>query len=237
LMGLPHVLLVDWLPRQALKCPRKATMIGAVCSRLRPLQESVLQSTFPVQRENGADREIIERARAGDADALGALYDLYFPRIYRYVLARTGSPPEAEDLTAEVFLKMLGAIGSFQWKRAPFAAWLFRIARNHVISAARKNGLRRQETPLAEAVLPSDHDTALMVETHLSFQEVMLAAHQLPPAQREVLWLRFAVGLSVADTARVLGKRDGNVKVLQHKAIARLQKLLVPPPVAVVSGG
>ncbi len=157
---------------------------------------------------------------------------IYFPRVYRYVRARTGRVAEAEDLTAEIFLKMLGAIGSFQWKRAPFSAWLFRIARNHLISNARKNGLRNQETPLTEAVERSDHDTAVQVENHLSFQEVMKAAQRLPPAQREVLWLRFAVGLSVGDTARVLGKRQGNVKVLQHKAIARRQTLLAPSAVA-----
>lgn len=174
------------------------------------------------------ERQIVECARSGDAQALGQLYELYFPRVYRYVHARTGSAAEAEDVTEEIFLRMLTAIGGFQWRRVPFAAWLFRIARNYVISYARKNGVRRNEAPLPEFMADTAPDPVALVEIKLSFEEALQAARGLPHAQREVIWLRFAVGLSVSDTARVLGKREGNVKVLQHKAIAKLQKLLAP---------
>ena len=135
---------------------------------------------------------------------------------------------EAEDVTEEIFLRMLTAIGDFQWRRVPFAAWLFRIARNYVISYVRRNGVRRNEAPLPEFIADTAPDPVALVETKLSFEEALQAARGLPHAQREVIWLRFAVGLSVSDTARVLGKREGNVKVLQHKAIAKLQRLLVP---------
>lgn len=175
------------------------------------------------------ERHTVERARAGDAQALSQLYDSYFPRIFRYVHARTGSADEAEDITEETFLRMLSGIGHFEWRQAPFAAWLFRIARNQVISYARKNGARRNEAPLAESMVDTAPDPLAQVESRLSFEEVLEAAKLLPSAQREVVWLRFAVGLSVSDTARVLGKREGNVKVLQHKAIGKLQKLLGAP--------
>jgi len=175
---------------------------------------------------DGQERDIVQRARSGDQQALGELYDLYFPRIYRYMLARTRNPAEAEDVTEEVFIKVLGAIGGFQWRQAPFAAWLFRIARNQLVSHTRKNGARRQDTPLADGVADRAPDPFIRVEDRLFFEQILDVARALPQAQREVLWLRFAVGLSVSDTARALGKQEGNVKVLQHKAIARLQKLL-----------
>jgi RNA polymerase sigma-70 factor (ECF subfamily) len=185
-----------------------------------------LRSDLPT---DGQERDIVQRARSGDQQALGELYDLYFPRIYRYMLARTGNPAEAEDVTEEVFIKVLGGISGFQWRQAPFAAWLFRIARNQLVSHTRKNGARRQEIPLAPSVADRVPDPLIRVEDRLFFEQILDIARALPQAQREVLWLRFAVGLSVSDTARALGKHEGNVKVLQHKAIARLQKLLARP--------
>ena len=178
---------------------------------------------------DGWERDIVQRARSGDQQALGELYDIYFPRIYRYILARTGNHAEAEDVTEEVFVKVLGAIGAFQWRQAPFAAWIFRIARNQLVSHTRKNGAGRQSIPLADSVADPSPDPFVRVEDKLEFDQIFDTARALPQAQREVLWLRFGVGLSVSDTARTLGKHEGNVKVLQHKAIARLQKLLAQP--------
>jgi RNA polymerase sigma-70 factor (ECF subfamily) len=183
-------------------------------------------SSRPDLPTDGQERDIVERARSGDQQALGELYDLYFPRIYRYILARTGNPAEAEDVTEEVFIRVLGGISGFQWRQAPFAAWLFRIARNQLVSYARKNGAHRQEIPLLASVADRVPDPLIRVEDRLFFEQILDVARALPQAQREVLWLRFAVGLSVSDTARALGKQETNVKVLQHKAIARLQKLL-----------
>ena len=178
---------------------------------------------------DGQERDIVQRARSGDQQALGELYDLYFPRIYRYMLARTGNPAEAEDVTEEVFVRVLGGISGFQWRQAPFAAWLFRIAHNQLVSYARKNGARRHDAPLSASIADRVPDPLVRVEDRLFFEQILDVARALPQAQREVLWLRFAVGLSVSDTARALGKQEGNVKVLQHKAIARLQKLLAQP--------
>jgi RNA polymerase sigma-70 factor (ECF subfamily) len=178
---------------------------------------------------DGSERETVDRARSGDRDALGELYDLYFSRVYRYVLARTGNPAEAEDVTEDIFVRMLSGIGRFEWKQAPFAAWLFRIAHNQLVSHLRRNGARRSESQIPESMVDTAPDPLAQVETRLSFDQVFETSRALPNAQREVIWLRFAAGLSVGDTARALGKREGNVKVLQHQAIARLRKLLAPP--------
>ena len=177
---------------------------------------------------DGLEREIVERARSGDRDSLATLYDHYFPRVYHYILARIGNSAEAEDITEDIFVRMLGAIGRFEWKQAPFAAWLFRIARNQLVSHFRRNGSHRTEGQISDSIVDTTPDPFTQVEIKLAFDEVFQASYGLPNAQREVIWLRFAAGLSVCDTARVLGKREGNVKVLQHQGIARLRKLLAP---------
>ena len=176
------------------------------------------------------DDGTIERARAGDQQALAAVYDWYLPRVYRYVLSRLGNVAEAEDLTEDIFLRMLGAIADYKRTGVPFSAWLFRIARNHLVSYYRKNGNRKDHGTLQETMADSRQDPASIVETQLILGEVAEAVQRLPDAQRDVIALRFAVGLSIAETAQVLGKRQGNVKALQHKAVTRLQKILVAEP-------
>ena len=176
------------------------------------------------------DDGTIERARAGDQQALAAVYDWYLPRVYRYILSRLGDVAEAEDLTEDIFLRMLGAIADYKRTGVPFSAWLFRIARNHLVSYYRKNGNRKDHSELQETMADSRHDPASIVETQLMLGEVAMAVQRLPDAQRDVIALRFAVGLSIAETAQVLGKRQGNVKALQHKAVTRLQKILLAEP-------
>ncbi len=175
------------------------------------------------------ERQTVDRARTGDQQALADLYDWYMPRVYRYAVARVGNTAEAEDLTEEVFLKMLGSIGEFRWRDVPFSSWLFRIAHNHVATHFRRAAQRGGVTSeIPEGMADWRHDIAASVEERITLDEVRRAADRLPEAQREVIALRFAVGLSIADTAKALGKREGNVKALQHKAVAKLQKMLIP---------
>ena len=151
------------------------------------------------------------------------------PRIYRYALARIGNVAEAEDLTEEVFLKMLGAIADFRWKDVPFSSWIFRIAHNHIATHFRRSAQRGGPTSeISDEMVDMHFDLAGAVEERITLEEVQRATELLPDAQREVIALRFAVGLSIADTAKVLGKREGNIKALQHKAVAKLQKILIP---------
>ncbi len=175
-------------------------------------------------------RPLVDAARAGNEAALSELYSLYFPRVYRYILARTGNTYDAEDLAEEVFLRMLDAIERFQWREAPFSAWLFRIAHNAVISQRRKDGARGRSAPLSEGLPVDGMGPDELVENRLALNEIMRAAQGLPEAQRQVISLRFAAGLSVAETARAMSKGEGNVKVIQHKAIAKLREMLGQAP-------
>lgn len=176
------------------------------------------------------ERLLVDAARTGDEAALSELYTVYFPRVYRYILARTGNTYDAEDLAEEVFMRMLDAIERFQWREAPFSAWLFRIAHNAVISQRRKDGARGRSAPLSEGLPVDSQGPEELVESRLALNEIMQAAQRLPEAQRQVISLRFAAGLSVAETARVIGKGEGNVKVIQHKAIAKLREMMGQKP-------
>lgn len=179
------------------------------------------------------ERQIVDAARAGDERALSDLYTLYFPRVYRYILARTGSTYDAEDLAEEVFMRVLEAIDRFEWREAPFSAWLFRIAHNAVISQRRKDGARGRSAPLTEGMAVDSPGPEELVESRLALNEIMKAAEKLPDAQRQVIAFRFAAGLSVAETARAMGKGEGNVKVIQHKAIGKLREMMGQPKKAV----
>jgi RNA polymerase sigma-70 factor (ECF subfamily) len=189
---------------------------------------------MPVSPNSNAhgERLIVDAARAGDQAALSELYSLYFPRVYRYILARTGNTYDAEDLAEEVFMKVLEAIDRFQWREAPFSAWLFRIAHNALISQRRKDGVRGRSGPLSDGLALDSQGPDEMVANRLALNEIMDAARELPEAQRQVITLRFAAGLSVAETARAMNKGEGNVKVIQHKAIAKLRETVRNKPKA-----
>ena len=174
-------------------------------------------------------RRMVEAAQQGDLDALGSLYDTHINQVYRYALARLGNVHDAEDVAEEIFLKMLAGLPNYEWRKVPFAAWLMRIARNEVVSFTRRNGRRSQDTELPEDLVDrGNNDPAEATERIMALEDLRKAVKLLPEAQRDVILLRFASGLSVADTAKALGKRENNVKVLQHKGMQRLQVLMTP---------
>ena len=174
--------------------------------------------------------DLVRRAQQGHSEAFAGLYEAYYDKIYRYVMFKTGDTLEAEDLTEEVFLRMLESIGSFKWQGYPFTSWLFRIAHNLVIDYYRKAG-RQKKTSLDDAmrVVGSDNvDVDRKLDVELSIKEVKEAMGGLTRLQQEVLSLRFAGGLSVAETAEAMGKKENAVKALQHAAIKKLRTLLGP---------
>ncbi|HNO66185.1 MAG TPA: sigma-70 family RNA polymerase sigma factor [Tepidiformaceae bacterium] len=174
------------------------------------------------------EKAIVDAAQGGDQAALGALYDHYFPRVYRYVSTRLATAEDAEDVTTEIFLRIIENLRSFTWRGLPFAAWVFRIARNEVVSHVRRQKVRSGAAQLTESIQDPSPDHVDEIVTAFTIQEVREATALLPEAQRQVITLRFSAGLSVAETAQALGKTENNVKVLQHKAIAKLQGMVRP---------
>ena len=171
------------------------------------------------------EQSLVYRAQQGDKEAFAQLYENHFDKIYRYVALRIGNKTEAEDVTQQVFLNALRSISSFRWRGVPFSTWLFRIAHNLVVDYLRK-GKKRATTPLDESLVSSDSNPQLVVEHRLDVEQLILATKRLTAAQREVISLRFAGELSVAQVAKIMGKSQGAVKALQHSAIVALRKAL-----------
>ncbi len=173
------------------------------------------------------EKDVVSRAIEGDGEAFTQLYERCFDGIYRYIYIRLGNQSEAEDLTQEVFVKALEAIGCYKWRNLPFAAWLFRIAHNRVVDYFRKQG-KVEKVPLEDDItLVSKSNPALTAERELEIEELITHVEKLSPAQREVISLRFGAELSVAEAAKVLGKNEGTVKALQYNGIVALRKMLV----------
>lgn len=171
---------------------------------------------------------LVKSAQEGDATSFAGLYARYYDQILRYVSFKTGNLSEAEDITGEVFVRMLESIQSFKWQGYPFTSWLFRIAHNLIVDHFRKKS-RKQTVSLdnADSVAGSNaSDIEGYVDLKLSMQEVHQAMEDLTNLQREVISLRFAAGLSVAETARAVGKKDNAVKALQHAGLKKLRRLL-----------
>ena len=160
-----------------------------------------------------------------DPDAWAEVYEEYFSRVYRYIALRVGDKTEAEDLAGQVFLKALESISSFKWRGVPISAWLFRIAHNQVIDYWRTSKAKLH-SPVEEWLVGDDMDPVLEAERDLDIRRVVQALGQLTQAQRDVIELRFAGGLSTSEVAKVLGKSQGAVKVLQHSALVSLRKRL-----------
>jgi RNA polymerase sigma-70 factor (ECF subfamily) len=171
-----------------------------------------------------AVRKLVERSQQGDRNALEELYLLHFDRIYSYLHMSVGNRHDAEDLTTQTFLKMLESIGRFRWQSAPFSAWLFRIAHNLAMDHFRAN---RRWQPEEEVPEPPGSEQASAEEDALQSigrQSMLELIDKLSAEQQQVLTLKFVFNFPNGEVATILGKTEGAVKSLQHRALASLQK-------------
>jgi RNA polymerase sigma-70 factor (ECF subfamily) len=172
------------------------------------------------------ERALVGRACSGDKEAFGRLYECHFEKIYRYVAVKIGNRAEAEDMAQQVFIKAYESIGSYRQQGVPFTAWLFRIAHNQVVDFVRRES-KKPTVQLDETLpIPGDSDPQGEAELNLNMQQVSLAARGLTKAQREVISLRFAGGMSITEVAQTMKKSEGAIKALQHSAILALRKTL-----------
>jgi RNA polymerase sigma-70 factor (ECF subfamily) len=174
--------------------------------------------------DSGSIRALVERAQRGDRLALEELYLLHFDRIYSYLHMSVGTRHDAEDLTTQTFVKMLEAIGRFQWRSVPFSAWLFRIAHNLAMDHFRANRRWQPEEDVPEAVQGEETSAEEQAIASLGQTSMLALIERLSPEQRQVLTLKFVFRFSNGETAAILGKSEGAVKSLQHRALASLQK-------------
>jgi len=169
--------------------------------------------------------EIIQRAKQGDTVAVSTIYQTYVGVIHRYIAYRVSSEQDAEDLTAEVFVRMVESIGRYEDRGVPFEAWLYRIAATRVADFHRKNK-RRPQVELNETLM-SDGD---LPETHILDQQesktVREAVLQLTDEEQTILVMRFVERKSHKEVADTLNKSVTAVKSAQHRALVRLSSLL-----------
>lgn len=171
--------------------------------------------------------DLVHAAQEGDKAAFGQLYDRYVDVVFRYVLFRVGDRALAEDLTSETFLRALRRITSVSYQGRDVGAWFVTIARNLVLDHV-KSSRYRFEISTGEIIESGNTDrgpeqAALADATNA---ELLRCVAQLGADQQECIVLRFLQGLSVAETAELMGRNEGAVKALQHRAVRRLGQLL-----------
>ncbi|MGN9843797.1 sigma-70 family RNA polymerase sigma factor [Nonomuraea sp. H19] len=173
-------------------------------------------------------RTLVLDAKSGSTESFGTLYDRYVDLVYRYIYFRVGSHQLAEDLTSETFLRALRRISDFTWQGRDFGAWLVTIARN-LVADHFKSGRYRLEIPTGEIIdvpLDGSHIPENAVVTAIINDRVLRAVRELNPEQQECVVLRFLHGLSLAETALIMGKKSGAIKALQFRAVRALARAL-----------
>ncbi|HEY4523248.1 MAG TPA: sigma-70 family RNA polymerase sigma factor [Candidatus Paceibacterota bacterium] len=172
------------------------------------------------------ENKLIRDAIRGESSAFGLLYGHYQPQIYRFIFLKVGRREEAEDVTHQVFLSAWTNVASYKDRGHPFSSWLYQIARNKVIDFYRT---QKADLPLesAEEVFISSAESHLEdFETKATIEEVQQAILKLKPEYQEVIILRFVEDLSLKEAALALGKSEGAVKLLQHRAVKNLKQHL-----------
>lgn len=172
-----------------------------------------------------AEWEIVRRAQGFDEDALKSLYEAYYPKIYGYAFLQMGDVQAAEDLASDVMLKMIESIKSYQFKGLPFGAWVFRIARNRLIDLHRRRK-RRGEVDLSETLAGTLASPLSMAERALERGQLQVAMKHLTDEQRQVIVLKFIQGFDNRSIGRIMGRSEGAIKSLQHRALHALRRVL-----------
>ena len=178
----------------------------------------------PSTTSNENVRRLVERAQEGDREALEELYLLHFDRIYSYLHMSVGNRHDAEDLTTQTFLKMLESITRFRWQSAPFSAWLFRIAHNLAMDHFRATRRWQPEEEVPEPPGESEPSAEAAALQSIGRESMLDLIEGLSHEQKQVLTLKFVFNLPNAEVATILGKTEGAVKSLQHRALVSLQK-------------
>lgn len=182
---------------------------------------------YAVSNDEKTDRvaDLVDRAAKGSGEAFGQLYQIYVDRIYNYIYYKTGHSVDAEDLTEQVFIKSWEAIRRFRFEGKPFAAWLFKVARNVVIDHYRT---RKNNTDLSEVIsaIAHDGDPEAFAQRRATAQVLMTAIRRLTDEQQQVILLKFIDGMDNTEISATMGKKEGAIRALQYRALLALQRIL-----------
>jgi len=184
--------------------------------------------------DSSEERELVKQAQK-DPEAFAKLYDQYYPKIFGYALRRTANLEAAQDITSETFFKVLKKLSQFRWRNVPFSSWLYKIATNEVKQYFRKAEYRKsvsleelQEQGF-EPISPHDPESELIeaqekLKQHQDFLEIQEKIARLPVKYQEVIALRFFEKKQINEIAEILGKKEGTIKSLLHRAVEKLKE-------------
>ena len=182
----------------------------------------------------GEEKELVRQAQKSP-DAFARLYDQYYSRIFGYVLRRSANLEAAQDITSETFLKALGKLWQFQWRNVSFSSWIYKIATNEINQYFRKAeykksvSLEQLQEQGFELLSPYDPENELIeaqekLKQHQDFLEIQNKITKLPAKYQEVIALRFFEKKQIKEIAEILGKREGTIKSLLHRAVEKLRE-------------
>jgi RNA polymerase sigma-70 factor (ECF subfamily) len=186
------------------------------------------ETEVPADREDSAvvaEYEIVRRAQEYDEPALQSLYETYFPKVYNYAFLQMGDVQASEDLASDVMLKMLESIHKYKFQGLPFSAWVFRIARNRLIDLHRRRR-RRGEVDLNESLAGTLASPHALAERAIERGQLQVALRYLTDEQRQVIVLKFIEGFDNRSVGKIMGRSEGAIKSLQHRALGALRRIL-----------
>lgn len=170
------------------------------------------------------EEELVKKAQNGEADAFGRLYDTYLPKIYRFVFIKVSRKQDAEDITHQVFLSAWQNIQTFRFQGFPFSSWLYKIAWNAVIDHYRTKKPEENIEFVAEDALSESSEFIKEIEIDFEIRIVKRELLKLEDDQQNVLIMKFVNELTNKEIAGVLGKSEGAIRVIQHRALKQLKK-------------
>lgn len=170
-------------------------------------------------------QKLIKKAGQGNPEAFGKIYAKFLDKIYRFVFFRTGKKEDAEDLTEQIFIKIWEGLRKYKQNQVPFEAWIFRIARNHIIDYYRKN---KNHTSLDSAKDLKDGAVGpeRIVERKMMHEEVLEKMKLLPGSYQEIIILKFIEEKENTEISAILRKPKEHVRVLQSRALKALRKVM-----------
>lgn len=190
-----------------------------------PVAAPATEPQVEVKSEVALEWELVRRAQGYEEDAVRQLYETYYPKIYNYSFMQLGDVHTAEDLASDVMLKMIESIHTFKFRGLPFGAWVFRIARNRLIDLHRRRK-RRGEVDLSETLSTALANPQALAERALERGQLQVALKHLTDEQRQVIVLKFIEGFDNRSAGRIMGRSEGAIKSLQHRALLSLRRIL-----------
>jgi len=167
--------------------------------------------------------ELIDQAAGGNIRAFGEIYKTYLDRIYRYVFYQVNDKMTAEDITEEVFLKAWKAIGTCKGKEKTFSSWLYRIAHNQLMNTLRDNN---RITSLENQTPGKFADSKQEIDITIDYHELLKTISDLPENQKQIIILKFIEGLDNREISKIIGKREGAIRISQMRALATIRENL-----------